>query len=224
MNWVRVGVDGLVVLARGITHTTGREIDKACLSADKGEGDIVLRHVLLVVFRPLYFLHAEDGLEVDDIGPSALYALRCKDAVVVEYEAVLGACLCYAVNHGCGLLVVAIEEVDLKASDAHLLILLAGCLQLLVEHVEDTPEDDADVARLGVFDEFGEVDFRNGREHVARLRFVPAFVENDVFEVVLCSKVDVMLVGLVVDASLEVDTLQSPVVPPVPSYMTWANP
>ena len=229
-------VDGLEVGFAGVAHAAGGEIDGADHASDEGEGDIVEGHVFggfvyglaialhFGAFGPLDFFHAEDGFEVDDVGPGACDALRGEDAVIVEHEMALGASLGDAVYHLGGLLVVAVEEIDFESFDAHGGVVVAGFVELLVQHVEDCPEDDADVFLLAVADEFGQVEVGDDGEHVAALGVVPAFVQNDVFESVLGGEVDVVAIGLLVDACLEAYAGDAPVVPPVPGHFAGTNP
>ena len=55
--------------------------------------------------------------------------------------------------------------------------------------------------------EFAEVDLGNHPEEVGRPLDSPALVEYDVFYAVLCGEIDVILVCVVIDSGLEVDSV-----------------
>ena len=217
-------VDGLEVLDRGIAHSTRSEIYESSLHSDEREGDVVEWHILLVVLGPLDFLHAEATFKVDDVWISAVDACWLIDAVVVEHQMVFGTDFSNAVNHFHTFLVVAVEEIHLESSNAHVRIGFADCFEIVVKNVEHGPENDADSLLFAVCNEFGQIEFGNDREHVVDTWLEPTFVENDVVETVLRSKVNVVLIGWHIDASLEIHTAHAPVVPPVPSHFSWLNP
>ena len=52
----------------------------------------------------------------------------------------------------------------------------------------------------------------------------PAFIEDDIFDAMLLGEVDVVLVGVVVDAGAEVHPVEVPSVPPVPSDFSRLHP
>ena len=144
--------------------------------------------------------------------------------MVVEHQVVLGALLRYAVNHLCGLLVIAIKEVNFESFDAHGCIFFAGFVQLFVQYIEDGPENNVHLFLFGVADQFRQVDVRNDGEHVAALGLIPAFIKKDVFQSVLGCKIDVVTISVLIDARFEIDAADSPVVPPVPSNFARMNP
>ena len=64
----------------------------------------------------------------------------------------------------------------------------------------------------------------NHLHEVCLLVYGPTFVQNHIFDTLLRSEIDVILISLVVDTSLEVHTRDVPVVPPVPSHLTGTDP
>ena len=95
---------------------------------------------------------------------------------------------------------------------------------MLVEHVEHRPKHNANTLFLSVADESRQVDGGDRIHDVALRGVVPALVEHDVLQTELGSKVNIVLIGLGVDAGLEVNAAQIPVVPPVPSHFAGLNP
>ena len=94
--------------------------------------------------------------------------------------------------------------------------------QLVVQRLPHHPQNDPDIFLLGIGRQFVHVDFRNDLQHVPQL--VPAFIENDVGQTVFRGKVDVILIRLRVDSSLEVHAVNIVEVPPVPSHFPWLDP
>ena len=86
------------------------------------------------------------------------------------------------------------------------------------------PKDDSDVPFTGVCHQLTEVDFGHHLHQVGLLVHGPPFVEDHVFDAVPRSEVDIVLVGLVVDAGLEVHAVEIPVVPPVPRHLSGPDP
>ena len=86
------------------------------------------------------------------------------------------------------------------------------------------PEDDPDIPLTGVRHQFAEVDFGYHLHQVGLLVHGPALVEDHVFDAVPRGEVDVVFVGVVVDAGLEVHAVEVPVVPPVPCHLSGPDP
>ena len=216
-------VDGTPVSAGGVAHSALCEINIAAHHAHEGECDVVVGHVLFCG-APLHLLHAEDALVVEQVGVGAVEAGGGVEAVIVEEEVVLGSLLADAVGHLDARLVITVEEVNLEALDAHGGVLLASLLELVIKHVEHRPKDNVDALLLSVGDELLEVQFGDDGEHVAALGVVPALVEDNIFDAVLGSEVDVILIGRHVDAGLEGYALEVPGVPPVPRHFAGLDP
>ncbi len=75
---------------------------------------------------------------------------------------------------------------------------------------------------LRVGSQLFHVDLRHDLQHIAEL--VPAFVEDDVLEAVLRGEIDVVLVGLRVDAGFEIHAVDIVGVPPVPGDFARFDP
>ena len=81
--------------------------------------------------------------------------------MVVEHELVCSTSVGYPVYHLHTLLVTTVEEVYFETFDAHLGVFLACFVELVVENIEDCPEDDADTFLLAVADESRKVELGN---------------------------------------------------------------
>ena len=137
---------------------------------------------------------------------------------------ILGALLGNAIGHFGGSLVVAVEEIDLEASDAHGRILSASRFELVIEHIEDGPKHQSHITLGSILDEFLQIERRDNRQHITCGRLVPAFVEHHELDAVSRRKVDVIAIGIHVDARLEGHTREVPVVPPVPGHLACLDP
>ena len=113
-----------------------------------------------------------------------------------------------------GALVLMVEEVHLQTCYAQGAVLLAYRFRVLDEKVSADPEDEPYVLLGSVGAELRDVDFRDVLHRGERL--VPAFIQNHELETVGGGEVDVVLVGGVVDAGLEIHAVEMESVPPVP--------
>ena len=219
----RGAVGGIPIAPGGIAHGSRRIIDEAALQTDEREGDVVARHIHLLG-TPFHLLHAEHALVVDDVGEGAVQARGRVEAVIIEGEMILGALLGNAIGHFGGSLVVAVEEIDLEASDAHGRILLASRFELVVKHIEDGPKHQSHITLGSILDEFLQIERRDNCKHIACGRLVPTFVEHHELDAMNRRKVDVIAIGIHVDARLEGHTREVPVVPPVPGHLACLDP
>ena len=140
--------------------------------------------------------------------------------MIVEYKLVFHRSLGNTVGQFHCLLVVAVEKVDLESFHSYSLVFRHSLVEMLVEHVEHSPQYDFHTLRLGVCNKFGQADFGDRIHDVALLRVIPSLVEHHIFNIVLCCKVNIILICLIVDAGLEINTFEIPVVPPVPSNLS----
>ena len=76
------------------------------------------------------------------------------------------------------------------------------------------------MARIG--GQFFHVDLGNHLEHVPQL--VPALVEDDVRNAILCGEIDVVLVGLRVDTGFKIYAINVVGIPPVPGHVARFDP
>ena len=219
----RFGVDCLPVVTGSVSHRSRCEIHLSCHHSDVWEGDVVERHIILG-FRPAAFFHTEDTLVVEDVRIGAVQAVWLVDAVQVEDEMMLGGAGSQAFHHFDGGLVVAVHKIHLESLDAHISIGLADGFQVLVHHVEDCPEHDIHALALTIFYELRQLDIVYWFQNTSLFRVVPSFIEDDVFQTMIMSKIYIILVSFEIDARLEVHTFQIPVVPPVPSHLARFDP
>ena len=131
-------VDGFPVGLGSVAHGSRCEVYGTGHHANVGEGDVVERHVVLQ-FCPANLLHTEHTFVVENIGVGAVETYGSIDTVEVEDEVVACCALGQAFHHFEGCLVITVEEVHLETLDAHVGIVLAGSLQLLVNNVEYRP-------------------------------------------------------------------------------------
>ncbi len=183
-----LGVRGEPVLARAVAQGARREVDAARLHADEGEGDVVAR-VVILERAPFHLFHAEDTLEVEDVGVGAVETRWRVDAVQVEHEVVACATVGQPLHHLQCRLVVAVHEVDLESLDPHLGVVAARLLEVLVHDVEHSPQDDAHMPLVGMADEALQVHVGDGVHDVALVGVVPALVEDDILQSVLSGEV-----------------------------------
>ena len=142
----------------------------------------------------------------------------------VEKQVIAGRCGGRTLQESHHLLVVAVHEVDLEALDAHLAVGLAHLLHVAVEGHIARPEHEPHALLLGIVAQRGQVDFGHHLKQVGLLVHGPSLVENHILDAVAGGKVDIVLVGLVVDTCLEVHALQVPGIPPVPGHFAGFHP
>ena len=105
----------------------------------------------------------------------------------------------YLIGRGDGLLVVAVEEVNLKALDAHIGIVFHHSIRysdvtqrIAANQVTPTrPQDDAHALLFAIGYQALQVDFRVQRFH-QRLLSAPSLVDDDILEMILGGKVDII--------------------------------
>ena len=142
----------------------------------------------------------------------------------VYHQVVLGGCLGYILVELHDKLVIAVHEIDLEALDTHFRIVLEHTLDVLINGLIASPEDESHILGFSVGEEFLEVYLRHDLEEVRLLVDSPALVEDDVLDAVLGGEIDVVFVSLVIDSGLEINTVDVPVVPPVPSHLSGLDP
>jgi hypothetical protein len=89
-------------------------------------------------------------------------------------------------------------------------------LRILHDAVVACPKDDADILAVSIGDKFLKVDVGIDQEQVGLRSLRPSLVHDDVLDAVRGREVYVVLVGLRVDSSPEIDSVKIPAVPPVP--------
>ena len=121
-------------------------------------------------------------------------------------------------------LVVTIHEIDLETLDAHVGIMFHDAFHVALEGVVARPEDDAHIALAAIFDQFFQVDLRHYLHQVCLFVHGPSLVEDHVFDPVLRGEPDIILIGFVVDARLEIDVVEVPCIPPLPGHFSGFDP
>ena len=219
-------VDAAEVPAVGVHRGAGRVVHRACQLAQVGDGDVVAREVVHrhAVHRgfPFAVLQALDAFEVHQVRIGSLQAERFH-AVQVQQEVVAGGAGGNLFDGLHGGLVVAVEEVNLEAFDAQLLVVGEVGLGVAGGVPPGCPEDDAYPFLVAVGDEFGQIDV--GVEVFGqRFGCAPSVVDDDVFQFMLGGEIYVSLVRRGVHACLEVDSAQVAGVPPVPCHLAGLDP
>lgn len=126
------------VLPCAVAHGARREVDLSGHHADKGERDVVARHVVLGI-RPAALFHPKDALIVEDVGIGAVQSYGFINAVKVKHKMVLGGAGSQPLDHLYSGLVITVHEVYFETFDAHVSIMLADRLQVFIHHVEHSP-------------------------------------------------------------------------------------
>ncbi len=216
-------VDSGIFATGGIYHRALGVVHRAGGLTDEGQESVVA-HVVFFLGAPFESLEAVDTFGIEDIGPCAVDACRDVVSVEVEHHVVFGCGFGSAVDELVYLLIVAVEEVDFEAFDAHFGVVAANFLEVALERYVSGPEYDANATFLTVGYKLGDIDFRNDAEELAATWYAPSVVHDDVFDTVLAGEVDVVFVGFLVDAGLEVDIVEVPCVPPVPGNLAGFDP
>ena len=121
------------------------------------------------------------------------------------------------------LLIVAVEEVHLESFHAQRGIVLHHVLGVVEQTAPRSPEDDAHPLTISIFDDGRNVDVGIQVGHQVFLS-APSFVDDYIFNIVLLGEVDIVAIGVGIDAGTEGNTRQVPVVPPVPGHFSGFNP
>ena len=208
-----------------MAETARRVVDRSQDHAGKGQGDVVGGGdalAPLVVFRA----HHRFLGQVVRVGPDQ--SVGRVGAMQVDHQLVPGRCgqqLVEVVHH---FLVGAVHEVDLDALDAPLLVGGQGFFHLPVQLLPLHPQPYAYAFVLGVIEDGGQVHGGNRLQQVrAGLAgecgaFMPAGIDQDVFQPQCRGEVDVGLVGVGVHAGIGDGHLV--VVPPVPCGFAGLDP
>ena len=153
-----------------------------------------------------------------------MQARRLEGPVKVNHQVIPGRRLrrpAVEVHHD---LVVPVHKIYLEAFYAHSCIFAACALHVLLEGPVTSPENQAHALVLRIPAQHGKVYFRHHLEKVGLLVHGPALVQNHILEARRGGKVNIILVGPVVDAGLEVHAVKVPGVPPVPGHFSGFHP
>ena len=69
-----------------------------------------------------------------------------------------------------------------------------------------------------------QIDFGHYLEQICLILHGPTSVHDDILQAILARKINICLVSLGVYARFEAHIVESPIVPPVPSYLSWLDP
>ena len=214
----------VVVGAGGVAHGALGEVHGAHRLAYEGQQRLVAHLVVLINGRPLHLLQPGNGLEVEHIGPSVLQPGRRAGAVKIDKQAMLGGDAGGVFQKVHNFLVVAVHKVDFETLDAHFCVVGAHPLDVACKSLVAGPQHEVDPALAGIGHQLLKVDFGHHLHQVGLFVYSPSLIENHIFNAVAGRKVDVVAVGVVVNTSLEVNALQIPGVPPVPSHLARLYP
>ena len=165
-----------------------------------------------------------NAFKVDDIGPCTVQSRGLAGAVEVDEEFVARSRFGgFVIEIGYGLVVV-VHEIDLETLDAHVGIVLAHVLHVAHESVVPGPQDKPDALLVGVGHKLRQVYLRDNLHEVGFFVYGPSFVENHILDAVVAGKVYVGFICIVVYAAYEIDTVEIPVVPPVPCHFAGLDP
>ena len=206
----------------GIMHGSLGVVKRAGHHADEGDGDFIQCQVAFVV--PLGLFQAIHTFIIQHIRIGAAQSCGFVGSVEVDKQVVFGGHGRHTVVEVDNLLVIAIHKVDLEAFHAHLGIMLAHMLHVLVDGGIAGPKHDAHVTFSAIVDQLLQIDLRHHLEEIGLLVHRPTFVQNHIFDAISRGEVDVIFIGIVVDASLERHAVDVPVVPPVPGHLAGLDP
>ena len=219
----RLGIHRMIVLLNGVAHRTLSVVHRAGGHSDERNRDIV-GHLIDRRLAPLHLFQTENSFIIDDVRVRTVESDRLERTVEINQKSVFSRGLGGTpeeINH---ILVVTIHKIYLEALDSHLGVILADVLHIPVESIVAGPKDEAYVVRFGIFTKHREIDLRDDLHQIGFLVDSPAFIEDDIFDAMLLGEVDVVLVGVVVDAGAEVHSVEVPSVPPVPSDFSRLHP
>ncbi len=219
----RFHVDGHEVAGGGVAHRTRGIVERSGHGTDEGQHHIVGHHIH-VAGNGFGLLHAEHGLETDHVGPGFGKAGRLRAAVEIDQQ-VVGRRNPGGPGHEFDhLLVVAVQHVHHESLDAQFGVIITDLLDIAAERPEAGPEQDADMLFAGVFDHAAQVQPLNHLVEVGLLARRPPFSQNHILEAVFRRKINVVFVGLRIDARPEIHAVEQARTPPVPQCAARQHP
>ena len=214
---------GAVAAFCSVVHGTLGVVHRSrCLTDERNLG--VVLHLIPCCGSPFQLLQSCHTLEVEHIGISSVESCGLESTVEVDQQVILGTHVGGTLVELSDNLVVAIHEINLEALDAYLAVVLAHMLHIAVEGVVACPQNQPHIPCLGILHQHGQVDVRHHLEEVGLTVHCPTFVEDDILNAVLGGEINIILVGIVVDACFEVHAGEVPVIPPVPCHLAGLNP
>ena len=114
--------------------------------------------------------------------------------------------------------IVAVYEIDFETFDAHIGVVFENRIDIFVQGHPGCPKDDVHITFFGIRNQGFQIHFWVVFHNVGF--DAPAFVQNNVFDFVFGSKIDVIFIGFGVDSRLKIDVVDVLIVPPIPSDFT----
>ena len=219
----RFRIDRIIVAFSCITHSALRVIHRTCHHTCKWNRSIKLYHIIIHGL-PFQLFHAGNTFVIDDIGISTLQTCGFMNTMEVEHDLVFCTRSGSSVKELRDLLIVTIHKVHLETFDAHICIVLNHILHIAVEGFITGPEHQTHIFRFRIRGKLFQIDFRNYLHQVSLLVYSPTFVKDDIFDAMFGGKIDVILIGIVVDAGMEIHAVDIPIVPPIPSHLARFDP
>ena len=216
-------VDGVVASLRGVAHGALRVVHRPGQCADEWYRYVV-GHLIHRRLAPLHLFEPVHTLVVYHVGVCARQAGGLVCAVEVDQQAVSCCRARNIVAEAHHAAVVAVHEVDLESLDAHLREVAAYPLDVAVERPVTRPEYDAHAALRGVVDEHSEIYFWHYLPEIGSTLDAPTLVEDYILDARPCCEVYIIFICIVVDSRAEVDAVDAPCVPPVPSHLARFDP
>ena len=200
----------------GVVHRSGHQ---SC----ERQGDVVF-HLVHIRLAPFHRLQAMHALNVQDIRPGPCDSCRLVGPVQIKHKSVLCCSLRRTIVETGHQTVVPVHKVHLESLHAHFSVMAADILHIPFKCGISCPQYYPDILRCGIVHDSLHVNFRIDLQEVLSLADSPAVIKNHVFNAVGRCKINVIFVGLRVDARLEVHSVEIPVVPPVPGYLAGFDP
>ena len=219
----RLVKDRAVIATRGISHGSLSIVHRSGRHTDERNSNIVC-HLIHILRLPFHLLKAVYSFIVYDIRKPAAETRRLVGTVKIDHKSVLRRHLCGTCMKIHGNLVVPVHKVNLEPLDSHRRIVSADILHIAVESPVTGPKNETNSTFFSIGNKLRKIDFRNDLQQIRLKVHGPALVENHILNAVFRREVDVVSVSFVIDARLEIDVIDIPVVPPVPSHFARPHP
>src|SRR5215831_1466135 len=171
-NVCKTGLRRIEHSARGVVHGAHEH-------PGKRNCDVVLR---VGCIAPFQVFHSLDAFRANQVGPGPGQNGRPYPAMKINQQLAIGGLSAEPVVEIDHKLIVPLHEVDFDALYAPRLKLVKRSLELIVQGLPHSPQDDSDILLLAVSDQFLDIHFGHYVEEVAQL--IPAFVQYYVLDAV----------------------------------------
>ena len=102
--------------------------------------------------------------------------------------------------------------------------MLTDLLHISIKRPVTCPKDKVNLTLSRISNKLFQIEFWYDIKQVCITFYCPAVIENDILDTVFCSKIYEILICVIIDAGAEIDSIQVPVVPPVPCDFTRLHP